>query len=740
MIMTRKETKLKNYCGHVLKAMYHYPIEGNADEARLSFRKSGEAYMKYMLYDALGEKSVTNYLNGSADLKGNPITAHRRPGYLLLHKDLKNKVGLSDAEDKALDDLSAYANVGAHDSDEETAVPDCVELDMLRAQSQLLTSCLYRKMGMPVPEELDDAYRGKVTETVLRDYVDFGDVLEVCDGFDKGNRYILVSPADCGMTSVSQKRLLSRIPWSFILDFDASTKGKQGLFTAFDGEGDSRIVPMTIEQYKSSTLAVSNSKGRLNWIFANGLENMAETVTSDFRSWIAHKYDKFIKKALRDFARDTVNTYYIVCLSGNIQYVKSIVNALHDIDELQPDLVHFVLVSADDDTLAALADEVEGYGFASHSVNMDANLFLLGIEESLSSGGKHGRSSVVVPAKADDGSMSTVDIAPVAPRLLDGGIEVVHSAVGEGSETGKSPAETFFRGEPITWHELSQEVEANRKVYEQVERKVKKKLAARQSSIFRLYHAAGAGGSTLSLQLAYALRKIYPVILLRRYVRDKTEETLQMLYNKVKTPVLVIVEASEVNVTTVDSLIRGCNSCKQNFLFLFVQRNSRKNPSDDTEYLSDSMLDLDEKNRFLCKVESYGKSRRLSDDLRLRTAKDCEVIDFSIAISENGYEARKIRDYVKYYTNLLSAPLNEFVLYVCMIYHYSQKPVSDLVFRSLFVKNGRTVGLPDYLRQRDANERMALRKLLVAIEGDGESDKGWRPRYASFGKAVLDTV
>ncbi len=739
--MTRTETKLKHYCGHVLKAMYHYQIEENADEARLSFRKSGEAYMKYMLYDALGEELVTQYLNGSVDVKGNPSTEHRRPSYLSLHKDLKKIVRLTDAENKALDDLSAYANVGAHDSDEEeTAVPDCVELDMLRAQSQLLTSCLYEKLSMSVPDDLKDAYQGKVTEAVLLSYIDFGDVLEACDEFDKCNRYILVSPADNGMTSVNQKRLLSRIPWSFIIDFDASTKGKEGLFTAFDGEGDSHIVPMTIEQYKANTLAVSNSKGRLNWLFANGLETMAETVTSDFKSWIALKYDKFIKMALRAFAKDTISTYYIVCLSDNVQYIKSIINALHDIDELQPDLVHFVLISVDDNTLAHLADEVEGYGFVSHSVNMDGNLFLLGIEESLANGGKRGLSSVVVPAKSDDGSMSTIDIASIAPLMLDGGIEVVHSAMGEGCETGKSSADTFFRGETITWHELSQEVEANRKVYEQVERKVKKKLATRQSSIFRLYHAAGAGGSTLSLQLAYALRKIYPVILLRRYARGNTENTLQMFYNKVKTPVLVIVEASDINVTTVDSLVRECNSNKQNFLFLFVQRNSRKNPSDDTEYLSDIMLDLDEKNRFLCKVENYGKNRQLLEDLKKRKAKDCEVIDFSIAISESEYEARKIQGYVKYYTKLLSDSLNEFVLYVCMIYHYSQKPVSDLVFRNIFVKDGRPVGLTAYLHQRDAKERMALKKLLVSMEDDNGNDNGWRPRYASFGKAVLDTV
>ncbi len=737
----QKEIKLQHYCHHVLKALCYYFKSNNANEARQWFRMSAEAYMKYRLYDALDKSLVADYLSGSKKINGDMRRKPHRPAYSDMHNDLQSVVSLTDEEDKALDALSFYANVGAHDSDEEPSpVQDRVGLDMLRAESQKLTYDFYKLLGQEIPQEIDDAYQGNVDESVLQDYLDFSDVLEACDGFNKGNRYILISPADNERTSINQKQLLARAPWSFILDFDPATKGRNGLFTAFGGVSDSRIVPMTIEQYKGNTLAVSNSKGRLNWLFANGLDSMEGTVTADFRSWIHLKYDKFIKTALHSFVKDIVNTYYIVCLSDNAQYIKSIVHSLHDIDELQPDLVHFILVSPNEEALVGLADEVEGYGFDYHPFHMDCNLFLMGIEETLSGEGSPAQSSVVVPAKAEDGSMSTVDIATIAPRLSDGGIEAVHSAIGASDETEKKPAETFFRGETVTWHELSQEVEASRKVYDQIVRKVRKKLAARQSSVFRLYHAAGAGGSTLSLRLAYDMRKDSPVVILHTYVKGVTEEMLQLLYNRVKTPVLVIVEASEVSISTVESLVRDCNSNKQNFLFFFVQRNAKVNPSDDTEYLNDTMLDTDEKNRFLGKVNSYGRNKDLADDLKKRATNNCEVIDFSIAISEDKYEVKKIEDYVSYYTKKLSAPLLEFVRYVCMIHHYSQKSVSDVVFRSLFTKDGKTVMLSKYLSTREKHEIQALRKLLVSTEDETDNDGMWRPRYASFGKAVLDTV
>ena len=738
---TQKDIKLQHYYNDARKALYHYYISENVDEARMFFRRSAEAYMKYRLYDVLNETFVTGYLTGIHNIKGVLRNKPHRPDYSTIHKDLQTLVTLGDKVDSAIDAMSYYANVGAHDADQEISdISVRSDLSMLYAQSQLLTVDLYKLRGEEMPTDLNEAYTGNVDESVLHDYTDFSDVLENCDNFDKSNRYILISPADHAKTSVNQKKLLSRIPWSFILDFDPTTKGADGLFTAFGGDADSRIVPMTIEQYQNKTLAVSNSKGRLNWLFANGLQTIDGTVATDYRTWIAKKYDKFIRFSLREFVKDAASAYYVVCLSQDKQYVKNIINSLHDIDELQPDLVHFVFISCDDEILASLKEEAESFSFVCHSVNMDVNIFLLGIGETLAADSRHNTTCVVVPAKADDGSKSTTDISDIAPRLLDGGIEVVHSTIGEDDDNEKTPAETFYRGENITWHELSQGVEANRNVYENVVRKVRKKLSARLSSIFTLCHAAGAGGSTLSRKLAYEHRKEYPVILLNKYVKGVTEETLQLLYNRVKTPVLAIVEASEISLTTIELLIQGCNACKQTFLFVFVQRNAKKSPSEDTEYLNDAMLDIDEKNRFLLKVESYGTRKDLAESLKKMPANKCEVIDFSLAISENHYETTKLQDYVKYYTHALSAPLNEFVLYVCMIYHYSQKSVSDLVFRNLFTKDGQIIGLSKYLRTRNEKENKAFKKLLVPVEGQDEEIEGWRPRYASFGTAVLDTA
>lgn len=94
---------------------------------------------------------------------------------------------------------------------------------------------------------------------------------------------------------------------------------------------------------------------------------------------------------------------------------------------------------------------------------------------------------------------------------------------------------------------------------------------------------------------------------------------------------------------------------------------------------------------------------------------------------------------MSYYNSQLSQPLNDFVLYVSMIYHYSQKEVPDLIFRNLFKKDGTVIGLQKYLRSHYVEEQ-ALYKILSNVTDEAGKQTLWRPRYARFADAVLQSV
>lgn len=741
-MLQQKKIKLGNYYSDALKAAYHFK-QKNWDEARQFFRRSGEAFMKYRLYDKYGEMIVRNFLSGSHDLNGTPKKKNWRPNYSALLTTLENSNDISQDESLALKTIETDGNHGMHDPDEITdRLETEANIKLVYAYSRKLTVSLYKSIHKNVPEKLNDAYNGIVNADVLEEHFDFGEVLEAADNFNNRNQYILISPPNDKNTSVDLKSSLARIPWSFILDFDPKTKGQYGLFTAFGAAKNSRVVPLVIDQYENHvSLPISTSGGRLNWLFANGLSESVGTSCSDFRSWNKRKYGKFIKDALRRFMTDSTNEYYIVCLNVEDRYLKDIIHSLTDIEEVQADLVHFIFVSTDEDYLADVSEEAVEYSFNSASFKMSANEFILGVEETMSCASSIPLSSVIVPSKAS-GKLDCIDISSIVSILKDGGLDVVHASIGATAPDDLIPSDTFFRGEDIRWFEISQEVEATRKILDILKNKVRDRMQLRQSSKFLLYHDAGAGGTTLSRRLAYDLRKEYPVVLLTKYIKGVTEDKLHLFYTKVKTPVLAIVEASKVNITTVDALVRNCNSNKARFLFVIVERHNKKVgfiEQQNNIHLSDTMADSDEKNRFVHKVNLYAKNKSDMAEWDKKSPNQCEVIDFSLAICNDDYKQEKIEKYVSYYNSQLSQPLNDFVLYVSMIYHYSQKEVSDLIFRNLFKKDGKVIGLQKYLRSHNAEEQ-ALYKILSNVTDEAGKQTLWRPRYARFADAVLQSV
>lgn len=175
------------------------------------------------------------------------------------------------------------------------------------------------------------------------------------------------------------------------------------------------------------------------------------------------------------------------------------------------------------------------------------------------------------------------------------------------------------------------------------------------------------------------------------------------------------------------------------FVFLVVERKKRDkqaNPQNEI-YLSANMQDADEKNRFVHKVDLYGTDQTLKQKLKVRQPKDCEVIDFTLAISQN-FDKSKIQSYVKFHNDQLSESLNNFVLFVCMVYHYSQKGISDVVFRNLFHRSdGSLISLSKYLRS-NLDEKKNLDALLTMDCDEKGTPIAWRPRYACFAEAVLN--
>lgn len=75
---------------------------------------------------------------------------------------------------------------------------------------------------MPIPPELSQAYEGTISDTLVATFrsSDWEELLNYTDSFSSQNKYILVAPPKFIDCSNSQIQVLSRINWSFVIDFD----------------------------------------------------------------------------------------------------------------------------------------------------------------------------------------------------------------------------------------------------------------------------------------------------------------------------------------------------------------------------------------------------------------------------------------------------------------------------------------------------------------------------------------
>lgn len=85
---------------------------------------------------------------------------------------------------------------------------------------------------------------------MLYDYADFSELMDEVDLFNPRNKYILISPDKFdSRVSFEQKKLLKRVPWSIIVDFDLDSKGKMDYSRRL-------MLRMTIDMYHLQSLSL----------------------------------------------------------------------------------------------------------------------------------------------------------------------------------------------------------------------------------------------------------------------------------------------------------------------------------------------------------------------------------------------------------------------------------------------------------------------------------------------------
>lgn len=728
--------KINEYIKHCILALDFF-FKDDFEHALTDFRKSGEAFMKIYIVDKCGDAHGYKVIVGELNMDNTLCSS--RP-HDLQYQELidicKNEKLLNHRAFSRLLDIQKESNPTAHNPNKKLPDVDFKHsAELCKVQSFELTKCIFDALKESISTDLFNAYNGSINQALITSLnsSDWDEFYQYVDMFNPHCKYILISPPKYKGCTETQLKILSNINWSFIVDFDPSSK-TDGLYQAFMPDIETNAVPVTINQRGQKNIVGRGTNGNVNWLFANGLAGIPGSETSDFPSWRGKKYHKFIGELFLEFYTASIDRLCLIFLADDYDYIEAITNIISDIDIIPNDMLKYVFISDKVEYLSRVS-KFDKYGInygtfkISHS-ELIAKLSLSVKEQ------KSKNDAIIVPARTKDSEQTFVDVSKIHSKLLDAGITIVHQTIADSAEALKQDTPLFYYGEQITWSELAIDVDVKRNKYIDVYDKVRGHLTTSKSSLkFELQHKPGAGGTTIARRLAYDLRKEFPTIILSEYSKTKTYNALSVFIQEVNKPILAIVEASDINTNEIDELIRNCNTQKQIVIFVYVRRNLlRTKETQFSAHINDKMLDIAERDKFIGKVKQYLNKENSLVDLSNLLSKESEVIDFALAISEKNYSKTRIDEYIKQYINSLPEEQTQFVAYVSFIYHYSQKKVSELLFRSLFKK-----GLSEDLKQKSIEDRY-IEKLITQEKQEMLYSEYWRPRFSRFADSVLSII
>lgn len=734
------ERKIKEYNDHCILALHFY-AEKDFDHSSIDFRKSGEAYMKILILKIYGETNGHKIITGEIDkqLKPMPTPAHPLI-YNGLYQIICTHSTMKPDELSRLKDIQNRSNPSAHDRNapiDETAAKENTEL--CRVQSYQLSLLLYTKLNQKMPSQLKWAYEGKINPAHIAELKasSWEELFEYADAFSPQTKYVLVAPPEFKNCTSSQLEIIGRINWSFIIDFNSSSK-TDGLYKALQPNLENRCTPITLKQKGQKGIIGSGSYGNINWLFAAGLTSMPDTLCTTIKEWRKLKYQYLIKDLLTEFSSRSLNQYIIVYLWDNTDYLEEIVRVISEIDEMPFEMTKHLFVVSQQEIVEKI-EAFDKFGISFRSFKISVPEIIGELSASVNPNDTHS-DAIFVPARTKTEEQTIIDIHSIYHKLLGNGISVVHQNIAQTFSLEENDIPPFYEGKVISWKELSIDIEVHRNKYNGFLDKIKGHLATSKKSIkYELLHRPGAGGTSLSRQLAYDLRKEFPVIIISHFNKIATSRELLLLIDHVNKPILAIVEASDIGVNDVDELIRICNSSKKTVIFVYVRRVLRRSKDTDLiTYISDTMADIDEKEKFVNKTKLYAKNKNVVSSFAGLPITACEVIDFSLAIAEADYNKEKLKEYIRSYIMNDKMPEShvQFITYVSIIYYYSQKKVSEYLMRSLFKKN-----LSDDLKQIRQPEQFIRKILIQETAQDGqEYTEYWRPRFSKFAEIVLEVV
>jgi hypothetical protein len=339
--------------------------------------------------------------------------------------------------------------------------------------------------------------------------------LDAVHGFDSIRKYILITSPDI-VEQGGPVESLANIPWLFVVDFDHKSQ-ECGVLSCVNSAMTDRV---SLHKVTIDTGISVNPTGATYWYFACGVEGRNSTLSTG--SWIdwQRKYSRDIQNRLAKIAGVSNSPVTIIVLWAKPLLNRHLNSLLSAAVTSFGESADMVIVSPSSDICEDLASQ-----YAATNVVLPFHQLFHGFG-SLQATSQQSRHSVVFP------SSSGADITFLDPEVawLQEEMTLVHKNSGIAPETEESTHSAFLRGREITWFELGLHLGIDRDIADKMRKIIRNDLEKRSATRINLYHAPGAGGSTLARRLLWEFRNEFPSIVLLRTCPRETVERIQKVF------------------------------------------------------------------------------------------------------------------------------------------------------------------------------------------------------------------
>jgi len=508
---------------------------------------------------------------------------------------------------------------------------------------------------------------------------------------------------------------LANVPWFFVADFDPDSATK-GLLHKVNKLMKDRV---SLHHVTRDTQIAINPSGATYWYFARGIRGRETTLALGKWSDWQHAYATDVKDRITKFSAAINAPVTVVVLWRDSDLVDHLDSLLGMLLLSFGKSVEIVFITDVKGTCGELARKYE----APH-ITLPLPQFFHGMV-SLPRVHRADSNAIILPSSS--GADITLDDQEVA--WIQEEIELVHKNTGLHPAEGDDLQSPFLRGREISWFELSLHTDVNREITDKIMKVMRRDLENRSATRINLYHAPGAGGTTLARRLLWNFRNEFPSLIVKRTRPRETVERIQKIFSVSGQSVLIEVDGSRISDRESDNLHTILSASNTPFVMLQVLRRFDKPRATERSFYLPPALSNAECGWFAATLSKEVPTKRRAIENAATSATVGYRSPFYLGLVAFERDFSSLGRYVSIHISDLSKLQKRILAYLAMAHYYGQQTISEQSFADILnIPHNRSVDLKKAIS-------VAGLKLLVMPE------KGqWRTIHHLVAEEVIHQV